>query len=104
MRTILAFIPKTVYPDSIRIELYNRGGRSITTDAESDRFYASFAMIVREESEVTSLVEYVNSLNGVIKVDGEYHETYRSKHHLEIANDAGELNTTDGVYTVVDDA
>jgi ATP/ADP translocase len=104
MYHIIAFIPKSLHSDTMRLSLFNCGGRAITCDTESDRFYSVFSLSANSSSAVGALVEFVNSLNGVIRVNDEYLETFRVKTHLEIADEDGELVTSDGNYMFDKDA
>ncbi len=99
MYYIQAFIPKSQGDHNVSAYLHMIGARNVYIENEGNAFYNEYNANVNDRENIYGIINYVNSVNGVIRVDGTYYQEFRLPSHLEIADEDGMLNPSDGVYS-----
>lgn len=98
MYNISAYIPKTKGDHNIAADLFHLGGRSIVIEKERNAFYNEFHFYCSNNDHIAQIVNEINDMGGVVSVGGIYYQNYSQANHLEIADQDGMLNVSDGVY------
>ena len=98
MYNIQAFIPKNQGDHNVAAYLHLIGARSVSIESSNNAFYNEYSARVDDRENIYGIVNYVNEVGGVIRVDGTYYQEFKLPSHLEIADEDGMLNASDGIY------